>query len=53
MEYLSMLTDTLGLRTCLPGWPLALFRIAYGLPFLDLALPKAPWVNLGWRGGLN
>ena len=46
-----MLTDTLGLRTCLPGWPLALFRIAYGLLFLDMALQKAPWINYGWLEG--
>src|SRR5216684_9043184 len=46
-----MLTDTLGLRTCLPGWPLALFRIVYGLLFLDMALQKAPWINYGWLEG--
>jgi TQO small subunit DoxD len=46
-----MLTDTLGLRTALPGWPLALFRIAYGLLFLDMALQKAPWINYGWLEG--
>src|SRR5262249_58166158 len=51
VESLPMLTDTLGLRTCLPGWPLALFRIAYGLLFLDMALQKAPWINYGWLEG--
>jgi DoxX len=47
VEYLTVRTD-LGLRASLPGWPLALFRIAYGLLFLDMALQKAPWINYGW-----
>ena len=46
-----MLTDDLGVRTSLPGWPLALFRIAYGVLFLDMALQKAPWINYGWLEG--
>jgi len=32
-----------------PGWPLALFRIAYGLLYLDMALQKAPWIDHGWQ----
>ena len=46
-----MLTDDLGVRTSLPGWPLAVFRIAYGVLFLDMALQKAPWINYGWLEG--
>ena len=34
-----------------PGWPLALFRIAFGLLYLDMALQKAPWINFGWLKG--
>jgi uncharacterized membrane protein YphA (DoxX/SURF4 family) len=42
-------TATGGLFAALvPGWPLALFRIAYGLLYLDMALQKAPWVGYGW-----
>jgi hypothetical protein len=41
----------LGLTTRVPGWPLALFRIAYGLLYLDMALQKAPWVGYGWLRG--
>lgn len=43
--------DGLGLATPLPGWPLALFRIAYGLLYLDMALQKAPWIHFGWLRG--
>jgi hypothetical protein len=43
-----MASDGLGLRTRLPGWPLAVFRIAYGLLYLDMALQKAPWIGYGW-----
>jgi thiosulfate dehydrogenase [quinone] large subunit len=32
----------------IPGWPLALFRVAFGLLYLDMALQKAPWINFGW-----
>ncbi|MGH7387966.1 MAG: hypothetical protein ACREM3_00695 [Candidatus Rokuibacteriota bacterium] len=39
------------LTTRVPGWPLALFRIAYGLLYLDMALQKAPWVGYGWLRG--
>ena len=34
-----------------PGWPLAVFRIAFGLLYLDMALQKAPWKNYGWLRG--
>jgi len=34
-----------------PGWPLALFRIAFGLLYLDMALQKAPWIDFGWLKG--
>jgi TQO small subunit DoxD len=30
--------------TRLPGWPLAIFRIAFGLLYLHMAVQKAPWV---------
>lgn len=46
-----MLAERLGLTRELPGWPLALFRIAYGLLYLDMALQKAPWVGYGWLRG--
>ena len=46
-----MVADALGLKTPLPGWPLALFRIAYGVLFIDMALQKAPWNNYGWLEG--
>ena len=34
-----------------PGWPLAIFRIAFGLLYLDMALQKAPWNSYGWLQG--
>lgn len=34
-----------------PGWPLAVFRIAFGLLYVDMAFQKAPWNNYGWLGG--
>ena len=34
-----------------PGWPVAIFRIAFGLLYLDMALQKAPWKNYGWLPG--
>ena len=34
-----------------PGWPLALFRIAFGLLYLDMAFQKAPWNDYGWLRG--
>ena len=43
-----MSSDPCGFKTSLPGWPLALFRIAYGVLFLDMAFQKAPWINYGW-----
>jgi len=51
-----MLTDRLGLRTHVPGWPLACFRIAFGLLYLDMAWQKAPWIitdghRFGWLYG--
>lgn len=41
--------DRLGLTTHLPGWPLGLFRIAFGLLYLDMA--QAPWIDYGWLRG--
>lgn len=35
----------------IPGWPLALFRIAFGLLYLDMAWQKAPWIEYGWLPG--
>ena len=46
-----MSSDPFGLRTSVPGWPLAVFRIAYGVLFLDMAFQKAPWINYGWLEG--
>jgi len=46
-----MPSDPCGFKTSLPGWPLALFRIAYGVLFLDMAFQKAPWINYGWLEG--
>ena len=43
-----MSPDPFGVRTSVAGWPLALFRIAYGVLFLDMAFQKAPWINYGW-----
>lgn len=40
-----------GLATRLPGWPIAIFRIVYGLLYLDMAIQKAPWVGYGWLRG--
>ena len=34
-----------------PGWPLAVFRILFGLLYLDMALQKAPWLDYGWLRG--
>jgi thiosulfate dehydrogenase [quinone] large subunit len=51
VEHLTIATDALGLKTLLPGWPLALFRIAYGVLFIDMAFQKAPWNNFGWLEG--
>src|SRR5713101_10174525 len=39
------------LAMLVPGWPLALFRVAFGLLYLDMALQKAPWINFGWLRG--
>ncbi len=30
------------MSTLVPGWPLALFRVAFGVLYLDMALQKAP-----------
>lgn len=43
-------------RGRVPGWPLAIFRIAFGLLYLDMAWQKAPWViqdgnRFGWLYG--
>jgi uncharacterized membrane protein YphA (DoxX/SURF4 family) len=46
-----LMNDGVGLTTRVPGWPLALFRIAYGLLYLDMALQKAPWLGYGWLRG--
>jgi uncharacterized membrane protein YphA (DoxX/SURF4 family) len=51
VEHLTMVADVLGLKTLGPGWPLAIFRIVYGVLFLDMALQKAPWNNYGWLEG--
>jgi thiosulfate dehydrogenase [quinone] large subunit len=37
--------------TTIPGWPLAIFRIAFGLLYLDMAFQKAPWKQYGWLAG--
>lgn len=34
-----------------PLWPLALFRIAFGVMYLDMAWQKAPWIGYGWLRG--
>ena len=39
------------MQTLVPGWPLALFRIAFGVLYLDMALQKAPWFQYGWLRG--
>jgi uncharacterized membrane protein YphA (DoxX/SURF4 family) len=38
-------------RGSVPGWPLAVFRIAFGILYIDMALQKAPWKNFGWLEG--
>lgn len=43
------MTNLVGLKSLVPRWPLALFRIAFGLLCIDLALQKAPWIGFGWR----
>lgn len=45
------MSGPLGLATRVPGWPIAFFRIAYGLLYLDMALQKAPWIGYGWLRG--
>ena len=40
-----------GVGRMLAGWPVAIFRIAFGLLYLDMALQKAPWKNYGWLEG--
>src|SRR5712692_6363511 len=35
-------------RGVLPGWPLAVLRIAFGILYMDMALQKAPWEHFGW-----
>lgn len=47
----EMDADPLGLRTRVPGWPLAVLRIAFGTLYLDMALQKAPWNDYGWLAG--
>lgn len=39
------------METRVPGWPLAIFRIAFGLLYLDMAFQKAPWKDFGWLRG--
>ncbi|HEV8662195.1 MAG TPA: TQO small subunit DoxD [Candidatus Methylomirabilis sp.] len=51
-----MQSDRVGIATRGPLWPLALFRIAFGLLYLDMAWQKAPWVitdghRFGWLHG--
>lgn len=43
--------NPLGLRTLVPGWPLALFRIVFGLLYLQMVYTKAPWFDYGWLRG--
>jgi uncharacterized membrane protein YphA (DoxX/SURF4 family) len=38
-------------RGSVPGWPVAVFRIAFGILYMDMALQKAPWKNFGWLEG--
>jgi uncharacterized membrane protein YphA (DoxX/SURF4 family) len=38
-------------RGSVPGWPVAVFRIAFGILYIDMALQKAPWRNFGWLEG--
>jgi uncharacterized membrane protein YphA (DoxX/SURF4 family) len=38
-------------RGALPGWPVAVFRIVFGILYIDMALQKAPWKNFGWLEG--
>jgi hypothetical protein len=38
-------------RGSVPGWPVAIFRIAFGILYMDMALQKAPWKNFGWLEG--
>ncbi len=33
------------------AWPLAIFRIVFGLMYIDMALQKAPWRTYGWLHG--
>ena len=33
-----------GSSSMVPGWPLALLRMGFGLMYLNMALQKAPWV---------
>lgn len=33
-----------GSRAMVPAWPLAVFRIIFGVMYLSMALQKAPWV---------
>lgn len=40
-----------GLDTRVPGWPVALFRIVFGILYVDMALQKAPWKTYGWLRG--
>ena len=46
-----------GSSAMVPGWPLALFRGAFGLMYLNMALQKAPWITgpeghpYGWLYG--
>jgi len=37
--------------TQLPGWPLAIFRLIFGILYLDMAFQKAPWLGYGWLPG--
>jgi len=46
-----MTGNRLGLDARVPGWPLALFRIAFGILYLDMALQKTPWKGYGWLPG--
>jgi uncharacterized membrane protein YphA (DoxX/SURF4 family) len=46
-----MSANRLGPSTLVPAWPLALFRIAFGLLYLQMAWSKAPWLDYGWLRG--
>ncbi len=46
-----MVSNPLGLGMLVPGWPLSLFRIVFGVLYIHMALQKAPWIDYGWLHG--